>query len=110
MEYAVINLGSKQYRVSKGDVIEVNRIGEKENTKLDIDNVLLYVAGDQIKIGKPNVQGVRVKAKILENKKGKKIRVAKFQSKVRYRKVIGFRPQLTMLQIEEIESTKAGSK
>ncbi|MBI2031161.1 MAG: 50S ribosomal protein L21 [Candidatus Levybacteria bacterium] len=110
MEYAVINLGSKQYRISKGDIIEVDRIAEEGNSKIDIDNVLLYVQDGQIKIGKPKLSGVKVKAKVLEQKKGKKIRVAKFQAKVRHRRISGFRSRLTRLQIEDIELIKSKSR
>jgi len=110
MEYAVINLGSKQYRVSKGDIIEVDRIKDKENLEFEIDDVLLYVHDGQIKIGKPKIPNIKVRVKILEQSKGKKIRVAKFKSKVRYRKVMGFRPMITKLQVEEIINKGSKSK
>jgi len=110
MEYVVIRSGGKQYRASKGDILEVDKITDEENGQLVIDDVLLWVSDGQVKIGKPKISDIRVKAKILEQKKGKKIRVAKFQSKVRLRRVTGFRAKLTKLQIEEIEATKVKVK
>ena len=109
MEYAVIKIGGKQYRVSKGDIVEVDKQKPKTDGTAQLDQVLLLVSGSKVKIGKPKIDNVKVKAKILGEKKGRKIRVAKFKSKVRYRKVIGFRPVFTRLQIMEIESKTRSS-
>lgn len=102
MEYAVVRVGGKQYRVSKGDILEVDRQRTEKNGSVVLDNVLMYVSDGKVKIGKPIVPNLNVKAKVLEEKKGKKIRVSKFKAKVRYRRVMGFRPLLTRLQITEI--------
>lgn len=110
MEYVVFRSGGKQYRASRNDILEVDKIAGEKNGQLIIDDILLWVSDGQIKIGKPEVSDVRLKAKILEQKKGKKIRVAKFQSKVRMRRVAGFRAKLTKLQIEEIEVAKTKVK
>ena len=104
MEYAVIRVGGKQYKVSKGDILEVDRQSVEKNGSLVLDDVLLWVSDGEVKVGRPKVSNVKVKALVLEQKKGKKIRVAKFKAKVRYRRVMGFRPQLTGLQIVDIES------
>ena len=103
MEYVVFRSGGKQYKASKGDVLEVDKIADEKNGQLIINDILLWVSDGQVKVGKPKVSGIKVKAKVLEQKKGKKIRVAKFQSKVRLRRVAGFRAKLTKLQIEEID-------
>lgn len=105
MKYAVIKTGGKQYRVSEGDILEVDKLEVKEN-QVVFDQVLLLVTDDSIQIGKPFIIDAKVKAKLLEQKKGEKIRVAKFKSKVRYRRVAGFRAMLSKVQIEKIESTK----
>ena len=104
MEYAVIRVAGKQYKVSKGDVLEVDKQDAKPNEQVILDDVLLFASNGKTKIGSPKLSNVRVLAKILEQKKGKKIRVAKFKAKVRYRRVMGFRPQLTRLEIINIES------
>lgn len=106
MEYAIVRLSGKQYKVKKGDIVEVNRLRNQTDKELSFDDVLLWVSDGKIKIGKPKVLDVKVRAKILDNIKGKKIIVGKFKSKVRYRRKLGFRPVFTKLQIEEIEIEK----
>ncbi len=105
MNYAVIKTGGKQYRVFEGDIIEVDKLEVKED-RVVFDNVLLLVTEDSVQIGKPFIIDAKVKGKLLEQKKGDKIRVAKFKSKVRYRRVAGFRAMLSKVQIEKIESPK----
>lgn len=99
--YAVIRSGGKQYKVSEGDIINVQNLNSKDS-KVVFEDVLFLSKDGGTKVGKPNISGVKVSAKILENKKGEKIRVAKFKSKVRFRRVTGFRPQITVVQIEKI--------
>lgn len=99
--YAVIKTGGKQYRVSEGDTIEIQKLQTKEG-KVSFDDVLLLVSDKGVKIGSPTLKA-KVAGKVLENKKGDKIRVAKFKSKVRFRRVTGFRPQITVVKIEKIE-------
>lgn len=105
MKYAVIKTGGKQYRVSEGDIIEVDKLEVKED-RVIFDNVLLLVTDDSVQIGKPFILDAKVMGKLLEQKKGDKIRVAKFKSKVRYRRVAGFRAMLSKIQIEKIEPSK----
>ena len=105
MKYAVIKTGGKQYRVSEGDIIEVDKLEIKED-QVVFDNVLLLVADDSVQIGNPFIIDAKVKGKLLEQKKGVKVRVAKFKSKVRYRRAVGFRAMLSKIQIEKIESDK----
>ncbi len=103
MEYAVLKLGGKQYRVSKGDILVVDKIDGKKDQEVTFNEALLYVSNGKADIGKPFLENIRVKAKILEQKKGDKIRVSKFKAKARYRRVLGFRPHLTQLQIVDIK-------
>ena len=108
MEYVVIEIAGKQYRVSQGDIIEVDNLNQEPGA-LTFDKVLLSVAGEDVKIGKPYVDGISVSAKLLENLRGDKIRVARFTAKSRHRRVVGFRAALSKIQIEKI-SSGAGSK
>ena len=101
MNYAIIKTGGKQYKVSEGDVIEVDRLPETEG-KVVFDQVLLLVNDNGVKIGKPTISGEKVEGKVLSVFKGVKVRVSKFKSKVRYRRVSGFRASLTKVQIEKI--------
>lgn len=105
MKYAVIKTGGKQYKVTEGDVLEVDNLNTKEGA-VTFDNVLLLVSDEKVEIGKPLVAGAKVKAKLLENKKGEKVRVAKFKSKVRYRRAVGFRASISKVQIEKIEGVR----
>ncbi|MBI2032017.1 MAG: 50S ribosomal protein L21 [Candidatus Levybacteria bacterium] len=105
MEYVVFKTGGKQYRATVGDVLDVDRIPDAKD-KIIIDSVLLQVADSDIKIGKPYLSGAKISAKVLGEKRGEKIRVAKYKAKVRYRKVNGFRAMLTTIKIEDIEGFK----
>jgi len=96
-KYAVVKISGMQYKIKKGDEILVNRI-----TGTPQVDVLLYVEGEKIKIGKPFLKDVVIKTKNLGDEKGEKIDVIKFKAKSRYRRKIGFRPQYTRLLIEEI--------
>lgn len=102
MIYAVIRSGGKQYRVAKGDTVVVDSIpGEKETT-VSFDEILLVGNGERVTVGMPFVANAKVTGKVVEQRKGDKIRVAKYKQKVRYRRIYGFRPLQTVLSIEEI--------
>ncbi len=109
MEYAVVKIAGKQHMVTPGQVLEVDKL-KTDGKKVLLDDVLLYVNDGKQLIGKPHVSGVSVAMKVLEEKKGDKIRVSKFKAKSRYRKTIGFRAQLTVLEVESINSSKATPK
>ena len=99
--FAVVQIQGKQYKVIKGDVITVERMEGATGESVSFDRVLL-VSDKTIKIGTPVVKGAVVKAKILAQEKGEKMEVRRYKSKVRYRKHIGFRPQITKLEIVSI--------
>lgn len=102
MKYAVLKSGGKQYKVKEGDTIIVDKVNSDKNKEVAFENVLLLVSDSGVKLGNPTISGVKVKGKIVEDFKGEKVRVAKFKSKVRYRRVIGFRPMLSKVKIEKI--------
>jgi large subunit ribosomal protein L21 len=101
MKYAIVKTGGKQYKVSKDSVIEVERLTSKPGEKISLE-ALLYVADGDVKLGKPIVKGVTVKAEVLEHLKGEKLRIAKFKAKSKYRKVTGHRQYLTKIKILDI--------
>lgn len=103
MKYAIIQLQGKQYQVSVGDKLSVDRLDAEVGQQLEIKDVLLIVDGEQVAIGTPLVAGAVVKAKVLEHGRGEKIRVFKYKSKSRYRRTIGHRQDLTNLEITEIK-------
>lgn len=107
MNYAVIKASGKQYKVAPGSIIEIDKIEGEGGKNITFEEVLLSFDKDNVVIGKPTVKGMVVNAKILEQIKGDKVRVAKFKAKSKYRRVTGFRSQLTRVEITGI---KGGSK
>ncbi len=113
MKYAVIALSGHQYQVEENQVITVDKLGKKEKEVDSTANILLYVDGKDIKIGKPFLENAQVNFEIVKNYKGKKLSVFKYKAKSRYRKTQGFRPQLTDIKITKISikpATKSTSK
>ncbi len=103
MKYAVVQSGNKQYKVSEGDTIAVEKLTDiKPNQAYFFPKVLLFVDEAQRKVGMPAVGDVEVAATVIGEVKGIKIRVAKFKAKSRYRRVRGFRAMQTQLKIEKI--------
>ena len=102
MEYAIVKIGGKQYKVSRGLVIEVERLDYKPGEKFSLEEVLLYVSDGKVRLGKPRVNGATVKAEVLEHFKGEKLRIAKFKAKAKYRRITGHRQYLTKIKILDI--------
>lgn len=102
MEYVIIKTGGKQYKVSKDSVIEVERLNYKPGEKFSLEEILLHVADGKVKLGKPIIRGIAVKAEVLEHFKGEKLRIAKFKAKAKYRRVTGHRQYLTKIKIFDI--------
>ena len=102
MNFAVIKASGKQYKVAPGDVLQIDKIKGESGSNVEFDEVLLVGDDKSTTIGLPMVKGAIVKAKILDQIKGEKVRVAKFKAKARYRRVMGFRAELTKIQITDI--------
>ena len=98
-KYAIIKLQGHQYQVSEKDEILVDLLALKPEAE-----VLMFVDGDKVKIGKPILKDVEVKMKVLGEEKGDKVRVFKYKGKSRYRRARGFRAQYTKILIEKISS------
>ena len=101
--YAVIATGGKQYKVSEGDILRVEKLDADENGKIVFDQVLV-VGGDEVKVGTPVVEGATVEATSLGNEKGKKIIVYKYKPKTGYHKKNGHRQLFTEVKIEKINA------
>lgn len=108
MKYAVLASGGKQYKVSEGTIVELEKLNVAEGDQVTFDQVLLFVEDGIVTVGQPLVSGIAITAKVLGQIKARKIRVAKFKAKARYRKVYGHRQHLTRVQVETIG--KAGKK
>ena len=101
--YAVIKTGGKQYRVTKDDVIFVEKLDAPAGGSITLDQVLLVGDGASAKIGTPTVSGASVKATVLEQKKDDKIIVFKKKRRQNYRRKNGHRQNLTVLKITDIK-------
>lgn len=99
--YAIIETGGKQYRVSVGDKVKVEKLGLNEGDKVIFDKVLI-VSDDNLKVGKPYVEGAKVEGKVLKEAKDKKIVVYKYKSKKNERTKKGHRQPFTLVEIENI--------
>jgi large subunit ribosomal protein L21 len=100
--YAVIHTGGKQYRVSVGDRIDVERIDAEPGTEITLDRVLMVAQDGDVKVGTPVVEGAKVIASVDEQTKGAKVITFKMRAKKRYRRKMGHRQQLTRLTITNI--------
>ena len=101
---AIIKTGGKQYLVSPGDKIKVEKLDEREGKELSFEDVLLCDKNKKIEIGAPLVKGVKVKATVLRHAKGDKLIIFKYKSKKRYKRKIGHRQQFTEVEIIGIEN------
>ena len=101
--YAIIATGGKQYKVSEGDVIRVEKLDVEAGSAYTFDQVLM-VGGDEVKVGEPLVAGATVEASVLEDGKEKKIIVYKYKRKTGYHKKQGHRQPYTKVKIEKINA------
>lgn len=102
--YAVIATGGKQYRVSEGDVIFVEKLAGEIDDTLVFGDVLTVVNDGDVKVGTPFLEGAKVTAKVLKQGKDKKILVFKYKAKANYRRRQGHRQPYTKVAIEKIEA------
>ena len=103
-KFAVVKISGHQYKVGEGEEIEVPKIEGEKGKTLDLEEVLLVVDGEKVEVGQPQIKGAKIQAEIVEQKKGEKIRVAKYKAKTGYRRVRGFRPLITTLKIKKISA------
>lgn len=106
MNFAVIKASGKQYKVTPGLVLEIDKIEGENGKSLSFEEVLLTSDGEKVVVGAPLVKGAVVTAKIVEQTQGDKVRVAKFRAKSKYRRATGFRSKLTKIEITGIKGGK----
>jgi len=102
--YAVVKTGGKQYRVSKGDRVRIEKIPGEVGTEVSFDQVLMIGGTDDVKVGTPNVSGATVTARIIKQDRSKKVTVFKFKRRQGYKKKQGHRQAYTQVEITGIES------
>ncbi len=100
--YAVVKTGGKQYKVTKGEVIKVEKLDAEVGSEVDLQDVLMVIDGDSIRVGSPILENATVKAKVLEHGKDKKVIVFKKKRRKGYKKKRGHRQHFTTLEIRDV--------
>jgi large subunit ribosomal protein L21 len=103
MAYAIFKTGGKQYRVSEGDTISVDKLPVEAEEVIKFGEVLLVNDGSDTRVGSPTVEGAGVMARVVGQHRGKKGVAFKFKRRKGFHKTIGFRHHLTKLEITAIE-------
>jgi large subunit ribosomal protein L21 len=99
--YAIVQTGGKQYKVSAGQLLDVELLPQEAGDQVELDQVLMVVDGDDVTVGTPVVDGATVKATVTDQVKDDKVRIFKYSGK-RYRRRLGHRQPYTRLRIDEI--------
>lgn len=102
--YAVIKTGGKQYRVSEGDIIDVEKLEGNVGDQIEIADVLLIGSEAGLQVGRPTVSGAKVQAEIVDHGKDRKVLIFKYRRRKRYRRKTGHRQPFTALKIGAIQA------
>ena len=100
--YAVVETSGKQYKVSAGEIVEVDKLSLEVGERVELDRVLLVADGEEVRVGQPTVEGAKVLATVTGHVKGAKLIVFKYRPRERYRRKKGHRQNYTRLTIDEI--------
>jgi large subunit ribosomal protein L21 len=102
--YAVVETGSKQYRVAAGDWLQVERLDVEAGQPVTFDRVLLLNQEGRVTVGSPTIPKASVVADVVEHKRGPKIKVFKMKRRKGYHRTQGHRQELTIVKIKEIKA------
>ncbi len=102
--YAVIASGGKQYRVTEGETLKVEKIAAEEGSEIELDQVLMVADGDKIQVGDPILEKGRVTAIIKAHGRGKKVEIIKFRRRKHHRKQMGHRQGFTEIEVTGIKA------
>jgi len=100
--YAVISSGGKQYRVIEGQTLKLEKLPAEVGAAVNLDQVLMVVNGEDIKVGKPMLTDVKVSAEVVSHGRHKKIHIVKFRRRKHHRKQMGHRQYYTEVKITSI--------
>jgi len=100
--YAIVEIAGKQYKIEKGKVINVDWLDSKENESLVFDKVLLLANEEEITLGQPYLDSVKIMAENLGEKKGKKVRGIKFKKRKNYTRTLGHRVKYSQIKINDL--------
>ena len=101
--YAIVRTGGKQYRVSEGDTIDVERLSTPEGERVELPEVLLVAEDGRVTVGTPTVPDVKIVAEVVSHGRGPKLTVFKYKAKTRYRRKTGHRQAFTRLAVQRIQ-------
>ncbi len=102
--YAIIATGGKQYKVTEGDIITIEKLDAAEGENITFDQILAVNNDTKLVVGAPTVDGATVSASVVKNGRGKKVIVYKYKSKTGYHKKNGHRQPFTRVKIEKINA------
>jgi len=102
--YAVIATGGKQYRVTEGETLKVEKLAGEEGSEIELDQVLMVADGDNIQVGTPVLENGAVTAKIKSHGRGKKVEIIKFRRRKHHRKQMGHRQDYTEIEVTKIKA------
>ncbi len=102
--YAVIKTGGKQYRVSEGQKLKIEKLDADQGASVEFDQVLMVADGDDVKIGSPLLEGGKVTAEVMNQGRGDKIKIVKFHRRKHHRKQMGHRQYFTEVKITGIQA------
>ncbi len=100
--YAIVAAGGKQYKVSTGDKVKVERITGEVGKSIELEDVLLIADGENVRIGRPVVENAKVGAQVTGHGRGKKVIAYKYKRRKNYHRKVGHRQGYTELQISEV--------
>ena len=102
--YAVIATGGKQYKVTQGETLRVEKLEGEEGSTVKLDNVLMVADGDKIEVGSPTLDKATVTAKITAHGRGDKVEIIKFRRRKHSRRQMGHRQSYTEIEVTEIKA------
>lgn len=102
--YALVEIKGKQYKAQKGALLKVDKLGKETGDSVEFDSVLM-ISGDDVKVGTPYLDGVKVTATVEDERRDKKINVIKFKKRKNYRRKMGHRQTYSYIRVNDITGT-----
>ncbi|MDA3869799.1 MAG: 50S ribosomal protein L21 [Gammaproteobacteria bacterium] len=102
--YAVVSTGGKQYRLTQGEVLRVEKLDAEEGATVELDKVLMIADGDKLNIGAPLIDGGKVSAVVKSHGRGKKVEIMKFRRRKHHQKRTGHRQSYTEIEVTGISA------
>jgi large subunit ribosomal protein L21 len=108
--YAVFATGGKQYRATTGDILKIEKLDVEKGATVELDQVLMVGEGEDVKVGTPYLEGGKVTATVIDQGRGKKIKILKFKRRKHHMKQMGHRQDFTQIEITGIAASAAKKK